>query len=52
MPARPAPARLLAAVALALVAALSLTACRNGEGVRDEGPSSSVSRSEPSSGNS
>ncbi|MFJ3308990.1 hypothetical protein ACIPSA_39285 [Streptomyces sp. NPDC086549] len=43
MPARPAPARPLAAVALALVAAFTLTACRDGQGVRDEGPSS-VSR--------
>lgn len=39
----PAPAaghrRLLAAAALALVAAAALGGCRDGEGVRDEGPS-------------
>jgi hypothetical protein len=31
--------RLLAAAALALVAATALGGCRDGEGVRDEGPS-------------
>lgn len=38
MPARTTRTRLLAAAAV-LVAALSLTACEDGEGVRDEGPS-------------
>ena len=33
--------RLLAATAVALVALTTLTACEDGEGVRDEGPSSS-----------
>jgi hypothetical protein len=37
---RPAPTRLFAALALALVATLALSACDDGEGVRDEGPSS------------
>ncbi|MFG2959781.1 hypothetical protein ACGF5O_39430 [Streptomyces sp. NPDC048291] len=36
--------RLLAAAALALVAATALSGCRDGQGVRDEGPSSSASR--------
>ncbi|MER5524294.1 hypothetical protein ABT075_06720 [Streptomyces sp. NPDC002677] len=40
---RPTPAavrrRLLAAAALALVATTALGGCRDGEGVRDEGPS-------------
>ncbi|MER6560080.1 hypothetical protein ABT300_20560 [Streptomyces sp. NPDC001027] len=45
MPTRPTPptrrrVRLLA-VALTAAAALALTACRDGEGLRDEGPSSS-----------
>lgn len=39
MSARTARTRLLAAATVAL-AAVALTACRNGEGVRDEGPSS------------
>ncbi|MET8453464.1 hypothetical protein [Streptomyces sp. NPDC005209] len=50
MSARPTPrgpARPLAAVVLLLLAAFTLAACRNGEGVRDEGPSSSVSRHAP-----
>ncbi|MFI9175543.1 hypothetical protein [Streptomyces lincolnensis] len=38
MPARPARLRLLAATAAAL-AALTLTGCEDGEGLRDEGPS-------------
>ncbi|MET8248865.1 hypothetical protein ABZV31_33475 [Streptomyces sp. NPDC005202] len=42
MPARAARARLLAAT-LAALAALTLTACRSGEGLRDEGPSSTSS---------
>ncbi|MEU2625394.1 hypothetical protein ABZ642_46215 [Streptomyces sp. NPDC007157] len=46
----PAPAarrrRLLAAAALALVTATALSGCRDGEGVRDEGPSA-ASRSHP-----
>lgn len=40
MPARTVRTRLLAASAVAL-AALALTACRDGQGVRDEGPSAS-----------
>ncbi|MDF3301844.1 hypothetical protein [Streptomyces tropicalis] len=43
MPARPARARVLAVVAL-LLAAFTLTACHDGQGIRDEGPSSSSSR--------
>ncbi|MEU6371347.1 DUF4232 domain-containing protein [Streptomyces sp. NPDC046931] len=42
MSARTVPARLLALTTVAL-AALALTACRNGEGVRDEGPSTASS---------
>jgi hypothetical protein len=38
MPARPTRLRLLAATAAAL-AALTLTGCEDGEGLRDEGPS-------------
>ncbi|MGV9567020.1 DUF4232 domain-containing protein [Streptomyces sp. NPDC003480] len=38
--------RLLAATTVAL-AALALTACRNGEGVRDEGPSTAASSASP-----
>ncbi|MFC4503858.1 MULTISPECIES: hypothetical protein [Streptomyces] len=37
-PTRPARVRLLATTLIA-VAALTLTACRDGEGLRDEGPS-------------
>ncbi|WP_330290293.1 hypothetical protein [Streptomyces sp. NBC_00576] len=36
--------RLFAATAVALVALTTLTACEDGEGVRDEGPSSSSAR--------
>ena len=36
--------RLLAATAVALVALTTLTACEDGEGVRDEGPSSSSAK--------
>jgi hypothetical protein len=47
---RPTPAagrsRLLAAAALALVATAALGGCRDGEGVRDEGPSA-ASLSQP-----
>ncbi|MFE9097819.1 hypothetical protein [Streptomyces sp. NPDC007264] len=43
MSTRTARVRLLAAAG-AVLAALALSACRNGEGVRDEGPSSSSSR--------
>ncbi|MEU8984497.1 DUF4232 domain-containing protein [Streptomyces sp. NPDC048309] len=43
MSARTARTRLLAATTVAL-AALALTACDNGQGVRDEGPSSSASK--------
>ncbi|MFF5143798.1 hypothetical protein ACFY6U_29385 [Streptomyces sp. NPDC013157] len=45
----PAPGRrrLLAAAALALVAATALSGCRDGQGVRDEGPSSSAARVRP-----
>ncbi|MGY5060136.1 hypothetical protein ACWDFR_39755 [Streptomyces sp. 900105755] len=39
--------RLLAAAALALAAATALTGCRDGQGVRDEGPSSSAARVRP-----
>ncbi|MBW8798128.1 MAG: hypothetical protein JF597_32430 [Streptomyces sp.] len=39
--------RLLAAAALALTAATALTGCRDGQGVRDEGPSSSAARVRP-----
>ncbi|NEA66553.1 hypothetical protein [Streptomyces sp. SID12488] len=39
--------RLFAATAIALVALTTLTACEDGEGVRDEGPSSSSANSEP-----
>ncbi|MEU9151393.1 hypothetical protein [Streptomyces sp. NPDC048417] len=62
---RPTPAagrrRLLAAAALALVAATALGGCRDGEGVRDEGPSAAslshpaddaVRQASPPSGNS
>ncbi|ELP71253.1 hypothetical protein ACKI1I_45115 [Streptomyces turgidiscabies] len=38
--------RLFAATAVALVALTTLTACEDGEGVRDEGPSSTSARSE------
>ncbi|MFI9835266.1 hypothetical protein ACIHIX_47270 [Streptomyces sp. NPDC051913] len=38
------PARLLAALTVVL-AVFTLTACEDGEGLRDEGPSSSVSQS-------
>ncbi|MEV7321706.1 hypothetical protein [Streptomyces sp. NPDC093970] len=61
----PAPAarrRLLTAAALALVAASALGGCRDGEGVRDEGPSAAslshpagedaVRQASPPSGNS
>ncbi|MEU7665696.1 hypothetical protein [Streptomyces lincolnensis] len=44
MPARPARLRLLAATAAAL-AALTLTGCEDGEGLRDEGPSATSLRS-------
>ncbi|WP_329336283.1 hypothetical protein OG866_19130 [Streptomyces sp. NBC_00663] len=37
------PARLLAALTV-VVAVFTLTACEDGEGIRDEGPSSSTSR--------
>ncbi|MGX4690554.1 hypothetical protein [Streptomyces sp. JNUCC 63] len=43
MPARPTrarAARLLVATALVLTASAALTGCRDGQGVRDEGPSS------------
>ncbi|MEU9245070.1 hypothetical protein [Streptomyces sp. NPDC048385] len=40
--------RLLAAAVLALVAATVLTGCRDGQGVRDEGPS--AARSRPTAG--
>ncbi|MFJ8495875.1 hypothetical protein ACIRBZ_47275 [Streptomyces sp. NPDC094038] len=40
--------RLLAAASLALVAATALSGCRDGQGVRDEGPSSSAARVRPS----
>ncbi|MGW2379880.1 hypothetical protein [Streptomyces sp. NPDC001658] len=43
MPARPARLRLLAATAAAL-AALTLTGCEDGEGLRDEGPSATTLR--------
>ncbi|MDQ0930117.1 hypothetical protein [Streptomyces turgidiscabies] len=36
--------RLFAATAVALVALTTLTACEDGEGVRDEGPSSTSAR--------
>ncbi|MFF7469133.1 hypothetical protein [Streptomyces sp. NPDC008092] len=36
--------RLLATAAPALVAATALSGCRDGQGVRDEGPSSSAAR--------
>ncbi|MEV6761100.1 hypothetical protein AB0N16_10700 [Streptomyces sp. NPDC051105] len=62
---RPTPAagrrRLLAVAALALVAATALSGCRDGEGVRDEGPSAvslshpaddAVRQASPPSGNS
>ncbi|MEU7054960.1 hypothetical protein [Streptomyces sp. NPDC046197] len=50
MPACPARTRLLAATALVL-AALTLTGCHDGQGVRDEGPSSvSSSQSLPHQG--
>ncbi|WP_330306468.1 MULTISPECIES: hypothetical protein [unclassified Streptomyces] len=53
MSARTARIRLLAATAVA-VAALALTACDDGEGVRDEGPSaasrSSAGPTRPASG--
>ncbi|MEV5957852.1 hypothetical protein AB0M11_29505 [Streptomyces sp. NPDC051987] len=39
--------RLLTAAALALVAATTLTGCRDGQGVRDEGPSSSAALVRP-----
>ncbi|MER6268767.1 hypothetical protein [Streptomyces sp900105755] len=39
--------RLLAAAALALAAATALTGCHDGQGVRDEGPSSSAARVRP-----
>ncbi|MFF4111875.1 hypothetical protein [Streptomyces sp. NPDC001714] len=42
--------RLLAATALALAAATALTGCRDGQGVRDEGPSSSAARVRPAAG--
>ncbi|MFD4509777.1 hypothetical protein [Streptomyces sp. NPDC058457] len=41
-PARVRRRRLLAAAALALVAATALGGCRDGEGVRDEGPSAAA----------
>lgn len=41
------PARPLAAAALALVAVFTLSACQDGQGIRDEGPSSSASRHAP-----
>ncbi|MEU9975990.1 hypothetical protein [Streptomyces sp. NPDC051014] len=41
--------RLLAAAALALVAVSALSGCRDGEGVRDEGPSA-ASLSHPADG--
>ncbi|MFI2643418.1 hypothetical protein [Streptomyces sp. NPDC018610] len=44
MPARPVRVRLLAATVLVLAATSALTGCDDGQGVRDEGPSS-VSRS-------
>ncbi|MER6219408.1 hypothetical protein ABT189_02265 [Streptomyces sp900105755] len=48
----PAPGRrrLLAAAALALAAATVLTGCHDGQGVRDEGPSSSAARVRPGAG--
>ncbi|GAA3903620.1 hypothetical protein GCM10023084_65180 [Streptomyces lacrimifluminis] len=39
--------RLFAATAVALVALTTLTACEDGEGVRDEGPSSASAKSAP-----
>jgi len=39
------PARLLAALTV-VVAVFTLTACEDGEGLRDEGPSSSMSHSQ------
>ncbi|MER5789832.1 hypothetical protein [Streptomyces sp. NPDC001980] len=39
--------RLLAAAALALVATTALSGCRDGQGVRDEGPSSSAAHVRP-----
>jgi hypothetical protein len=39
--------RLLAATAAALVALTALTACEDGKGVRDEGPSSTAVRRAP-----
>ncbi len=39
--------RLLAATAAALVALTALTACEDGKGVRDEGPSSTAARRAP-----
>ncbi|WP_286255956.1 hypothetical protein [Streptomyces graminofaciens] len=41
------PTRLISAVLIALTA-LTLTACRNGEGLRDEGPSSKSTTISPS----
>ncbi|MEU9344515.1 hypothetical protein AB0D74_25290 [Streptomyces sp. NPDC048278] len=40
--------RLLATAALTLVAATALSGCRDGQGVRDEGPSSSAAHVRPS----
>ena len=40
MPARPTRARLLAAAALVFAASAALTGCHDGQGVKDEGPSS------------
>ncbi|MHC3473215.1 hypothetical protein ACYF6T_31615 [Streptomyces sp. 7R007] len=49
MPARPARTRVLAA-ALTALAALLLAACDDGEGLRDEGPSSAGTHTSSSAG--
>jgi hypothetical protein len=38
MPSRPHTPRLLTALALALLSLTTLTGCKDGQGVRDEGP--------------
>ncbi|MGW3650452.1 hypothetical protein [Streptomyces sp. NPDC000878] len=42
--------RLFAATAIALVALTTLTACEDGQGVRDEGPSTTSAHHEPEPG--
>ena len=42
--------RLFAATAVALVALTTLTACEDGQGVRDEGPSSTSARTPDTTG--